>query len=781
MPSNHQHIISLIPKNTIGMKKILFLLLFITTASLAHAQHLSAINFQISRNIDKAKMMIDQYLSNPKKASVADGWYYKGKIYYQLSKQEPSACMDCAMDAFNAFKKYQDLDPKNTFMHATQNMELFDMYNGYFEIGEKTFIKRNYKGALNDFQKAALIAGYIKDKNFSYNGFKFPPLDTLLVTDLAVTARAANDDSDAIMYYKMLTNADLKDSDYIDNYKYVVNYDKNNSDTADFKTTLAKGKEFYPNDPYWAAIDYPKADAKPATDSISTAAELNLAMETSFYNKALDFKEAVKQAKGWETADFQKRKGLKDSSDAAMNEVINYGEVSVSQYETITDRNEKDQANYVEAVSLLKKMFSTRHDAANATRYAAKLKPTDIVKPAGTITSAPPVEKTITADTKPVVVEPAPVVSGDDLSMAQSLYKKALDYKDSVRKAKGWETADFQNRKRLKDISDAAITSAIPYGEAAAKSHETDGDKTTYSQCLSLLKDLYTAQHNSTKAAEYGDKLNALNGGTASTTVTTVTTEKVVTTPVVKPVVAIPAPAPSGSDLSIAQSFYKRALDYKDSVKKAKGWETTDFQNRKRLKDISDAAITSAIPYGEAAAKSHETDGDKTTYSQSLSLLKDLYTAQHNSIKAAEYSDKLNALNGVQTTSTTTTVTTDNVIAAPVATTTTIDAKPSVNLSTAQSLYQQSLDFKEAVKQAKGWETADFQKRKKLKDSSDAAITQAIVYGEAAAKGYEAITGLSGTDKSNYLKSLSLLQDLYTAKHDDVKAAEYGAKLRAAL
>ena len=83
------------------MKKIILLLLFIMTASLTYAQHLSAINFQISKDIDKAKSMIDQYLSDPKKAAKAEGWYYKGKIYYQLSKEEPAACADCVMDAFN--------------------------------------------------------------------------------------------------------------------------------------------------------------------------------------------------------------------------------------------------------------------------------------------------------------------------------------------------------------------------------------------------------------------------------------------------------------------------------------------------------------------------------------------------------------------------------------------------------------------------------------------------------------------------------------------------------
>jgi hypothetical protein len=757
------------------MKKIILLLLFITTAFLVHAQHLSAINFQISRDIDKAKSMIDEYLSDPKKASHADGWYYKGKIYYQLSKEEPGACADCVQDAFNAFKRYQSLDPKNTFMHSTQNVELFDMYNGYFGLGEKAYIRKNYKGALVDFQKAAQVAAYIKSKDFSYNDFKFPAIDTLLVTDLAVTASAANDDSSAIHYYKMLTDANLKDSEFIDNYKYVVNYDKNKNDTADFEKTLAKGREYYPKDPYWDAMDYPKPGM--VTDSISTAAELNFMMEKSYYAKVLDFKDAIKKAKGWETADFQKRKKLKDSSDAAMNEAINYGEVSVNQYESITKRNEKDQANYVQAVSLLKDMFTSKHDAANATRYASKLKPTDIVKPFVITSTTVVPEKEVTPVApvvNPVVVDVTPMSTENDLSMAQSFYQRSLDYKEAVKQAKGWETADFQKRKHLKDTSDMALSRAIEYAEAAEKTYAATPNDSKYRQSLTLLRTLYLAQHDEAKTTEYNNKLNTLNNNgsaTVTTTAVTLPVEKVTTTPVTKPVVVDAAPVTataSGSDLSIAQSFYKRALDYKDSVKKAKGWETADFQKRKRLKDSSDAAIVTAIPYAEAAVKTHATDADKTTYDQSVALLNNLNAAQHNTTKAVQSS--------VNTT--TTTVTTDNTVTTPLAT---IDAKPDVNLSTAQSWYQKSLDYKEAVKQAKGWETADFQKRKKLKDSSDAAITQAIVYSEAAAKGYEATPGLNGTDKSNYLKSLSLLQDLYTAKHDDVKAAEYGAKLRAAL
>ena len=76
----------------------------------------------------EARQDIDKILADPKNAANANAWYYKGMVYNQLALDTNLRDMDYRMEAFNAYKKYQQLDAKNIMMTLNQNAGLFQIY-----------------------------------------------------------------------------------------------------------------------------------------------------------------------------------------------------------------------------------------------------------------------------------------------------------------------------------------------------------------------------------------------------------------------------------------------------------------------------------------------------------------------------------------------------------------------------------------------------------------------------------------------------------------------------
>src|SRR5690606_19266239 len=134
---------------------------------------------------EEAKVKVDQFLANEKNASKAEGWYYKGVIYNELAKDSTKTAalggVDGRMEAFKAFQKYIEMDPKTVLMTLEQNVRLFDIYNGYFDLGAKAFNTKNYDEAYTNFKNASIVEDYVAAKGYEYNNFKFPTMDTALI------------------------------------------------------------------------------------------------------------------------------------------------------------------------------------------------------------------------------------------------------------------------------------------------------------------------------------------------------------------------------------------------------------------------------------------------------------------------------------------------------------------------------------------------------------------------------------------------------------------------
>ena len=217
----------------------------------------------LGKNAD-AKKAIDVLLADPKNATKADVWYYKGVIYNEVAKSDATAglCSNCRLEAFEAFKKYQVLDVKNTLMNEEQNVRLFDIYNGFFDNGAKKYNAKDYEGAFEYFKNTALVSDYITSKGFSYNGFKFPALDTSLTQNTALAARLANKDDLAAVYYEKLVAINMQGENDLEMYQFLIEHYIKTKNKPAFDAVIAKAKNFYPKNEYWTEVELEQVDKK---------------------------------------------------------------------------------------------------------------------------------------------------------------------------------------------------------------------------------------------------------------------------------------------------------------------------------------------------------------------------------------------------------------------------------------------------------------------------------------------------------------------------------------
>jgi tetratricopeptide (TPR) repeat protein len=140
------------------MRKLLLSALFAASFGIgAFAQKLEDVQEKISKGkYDEAKEKIDKFMADPKNQSNANAWYYKGKVYAELARQDSTGKLDydAGQQAFEAFRKYQELDKKNIMMTLDQNVGLFQLYDLYYNQGIKQYNQKNYSDAFTKMRNA---------------------------------------------------------------------------------------------------------------------------------------------------------------------------------------------------------------------------------------------------------------------------------------------------------------------------------------------------------------------------------------------------------------------------------------------------------------------------------------------------------------------------------------------------------------------------------------------------------------------------------------------------
>ena len=265
------------------MQKIFFTLVFLFITGGLFAQNVDDIKDYIAKQQwDKAKSAVDGYLSKEKNAAKWEGWWYKGVIYNELAKSEQfkNLSPDGRMEAFNAFKKYYEIDTKAIQGTLEQHVRLFDIYSGYFDLAVNNFNDANelskqkkddeaaamFSKAYTNFKNALTVEEYISGKGYEYSAggttFKFPEFDTTLIKNIALSAYRANKQEDAIQYYQKIADKKITGPDNLDVYQLLVEHYNKKNDMANREKYLQLGRELYPNDDFWYQIELEDVDEK---------------------------------------------------------------------------------------------------------------------------------------------------------------------------------------------------------------------------------------------------------------------------------------------------------------------------------------------------------------------------------------------------------------------------------------------------------------------------------------------------------------------------------------
>ncbi|HLF44976.1 MAG TPA: hypothetical protein VI548_01025 [Chitinophagaceae bacterium] len=413
------------------MQKFLLFILLTVLGSNLFAQSLDDIKEQINKGQwEKAKTTVDAYLTKDKNAAKWEGWWYKGVIYNEIAKNEELKKLvpDGRMEAFNAFKKYYEIDPKMLQATLEQNVRLFDIYSGYFDLAAADFNDKKYEDAFNNFKNALQVEEYIYSKNFEYNNFKFPEFDTTLIQNIALSAYFAKKQDEAVKYYTMIADRKIAGEDKADVYQFLVEHYHNKKDMANREKYLQLGRELFPKDDFWyqtelsdapegnlpallakyeelipkypdkfvlpynysveiynhiyigdKPADYKEMQAKLEATIKKTLAinkdypDANILMARHYYNLIYDLQDEQRAIKGNTPADQAKRNTIKATLQTKVDEMIPYAMVAYNYYESKTTLKASEKGNFKIITDLLVSAYEIKGDKEKTDFYKKKL------------------------------------------------------------------------------------------------------------------------------------------------------------------------------------------------------------------------------------------------------------------------------------------------------------------------------------------------------------------------------------------------------------------------
>lgn len=415
------------------MKKIFILSAFFVYGFAAFSQTLDEVNALMDKKkFKEAKISIDKILADPKNADKSDVWYYKARIYNSLSYDSSLAKAEkftLKSNAYEAFKKNQQLDTKDIRMKFENYASYLDLYGGYYDLGAQQFNAKEYADALESFKKANEVKDFILSKSYTYNQVTLHPLDTALVLNIGIAAMQAKNEDMAVLNFKKLADANISGKDYLEVYEYLANQYSKKNDSAALQEILEKGKKFYPQDSYWNEMElksvgskgdkaalyakYEEMIAKSPTDftlyynyaielynslwgqdvakpkdipaakeklssvlksAIANDKEIDatVLMVNHLFNYAADYSAAATAIKSTKPEDVKKKAALKSLSVKKMDECIPYAETAIKYYESQPTLKASQKASFQNILGYMSDMYSAKGDPKKSAEYDKK-------------------------------------------------------------------------------------------------------------------------------------------------------------------------------------------------------------------------------------------------------------------------------------------------------------------------------------------------------------------------------------------------------------------------
>jgi hypothetical protein len=421
------------------MKKLIPIFLLCLFANRSISQNLDDINDLMSLFKNReAKAAIDKYLSNPKKATDADAWYMKGRIYNALSRDTGVTVVESyelKIDAFKAFQENQKLDKKDIRMALEDHVSYFDLYSEMFNNGIINYNAKNYQGAYQGFKMANEFKDFIISRKYKNENMQLVAFDTSLIMNIAICAMSAKNEPEAIVYYTKLTDVNVSGKEFQEVYQYLIDYYNKNKNEKAFNELLSKAKQLYPGDEIWVEIELKAVeekggkkaliqkydelskqnpsnfvyaynyavelynclygrDATNAGDTVISAKLQELLkkaiaiedkkditalmlMCNHLYYVTSDLSNAASAIKGPNPEQLKKKASLKAATMKAADNCITYALAAESFLESIPSKNATQKANYKIIIGNLSDLYSIKKNQLKVDEYEKKNKAAD--------------------------------------------------------------------------------------------------------------------------------------------------------------------------------------------------------------------------------------------------------------------------------------------------------------------------------------------------------------------------------------------------------------------
>ncbi len=234
------------------MKNLLAIFVFALAASTAAAQQVKDLDkFIALGRFMEADAAVTAYMANPKTSDKAVGWYYRGLIDYNLSNDStlPAAqSLAKKTSSFEAYKKYQAMDPKAENLAGEKYRPFLLLYAGFFDLGAASFNKGEFKNSYAAFAKALEAEEYAVSRGYSYDEIKFTAFDTALIKNTAMAASRSGDTTSAMKYYAMFPERNIAGADNRVVYQVLLDHFISIKDKVTATKYLKTAQQLYPQD-----------------------------------------------------------------------------------------------------------------------------------------------------------------------------------------------------------------------------------------------------------------------------------------------------------------------------------------------------------------------------------------------------------------------------------------------------------------------------------------------------------------------------------------------------
>lgn len=236
------------------MKRFLFTTLLAVAVTGLFAQKVEKAKELLKANkLTEARTEIDAFLAQEKNQKNGEAWYTKAKIYNEIGKDSVlrKSLPDARMQAFNALKKYTEVDDKLLISLQIDGYKpINEIYTGYYQEAANSFNAKEYEPAFTGFKNAMTVSKFMTEK-----GWINLKLDTNSILYAGVSAEKLNKPDDAVTYYGMLAENKVTGDGFVEIYKWVANHYYEKKDMANAQKFITVGKQVYPTDPFWASLE----------------------------------------------------------------------------------------------------------------------------------------------------------------------------------------------------------------------------------------------------------------------------------------------------------------------------------------------------------------------------------------------------------------------------------------------------------------------------------------------------------------------------------------------